>query len=342
MMNFVAASITSIAICVNSFGALCVTPEMIDFGLLSAESGAVERTITFENTGSEIMQLSLIGTTCACAEIQPFKQTIMPDTKREVVVVVDPKRSKRGRNLQRLLFASDQTDQAQIAVQAIWEIKRPVVDISPKKIDIHLLKQDLKVIGKQFKNSVYLVDSWDQRLELTSIETSPNLAACMYDMTYQCTKGVRIHVFRINIFLLPSTPVGPLNEWLRCITNHPKYPEITIPVAGIIQGSVKVFPKMVLFRNTNIDSNLNGKVISIVSGIENAKIRLGKIESKEPWLNIQPVDVSANKCELEIHPKLEALKTNHPNVLKGEITIEVMEPEHTVEKVKVIVLLGSV
>jgi len=310
----------------------------IDLGLLQTDK-VQRKVITISNRGNDSLNLDLRGSTCGCVSVEKYPKTVLAGRSEDIHLLIDPIGKQKGSQIQKLLFTTNDPARKEITITVLWRAGREDVNVSPTAIRVEVSRDDLLKSQGDSRNSIIIADFWSKRLNITNIETSTHLQTCFYDILFRCPAGGETHIFRLDTCLLPSTPVGPFNEWIRLRTNHPKFPIMTIPITGEVKGTISIEPSVLLYRDSTA-SGLEARRVKITTAKTDAKIKLGQTICPDRWIVAQNVSVSPQRIDIEVSLDPNALSTEEAKkrVLKSEMEISVLEPEKFSKKVEIIVI----
>jgi hypothetical protein len=74
----------------SKYPQLEVNPSTFDFGAINADDGIVSTTLKLKNTGSEILEILGVSTSCGCTSAEVDKETLQPGEETNLKVNFDP------------------------------------------------------------------------------------------------------------------------------------------------------------------------------------------------------------------------------------------------------------
>lgn len=277
--------------------------DSFNLGKLDPDGGIQKLRIQVWNTGTDMIQIDFVGSSCGCVKVESFEKNIRPNEKGEIVLALDPKETTTGQKVQRILFKTNDPEKPQLPIDLFYRVRLPEVAVSPKLINVDLSKSEIRASSGLSRNTVVVIDSWKKRLSITNIRTSPNIFTHFYDIMFSCPScpsGSEIHVIRFDSQLSSNLTVGPFNEWIKFSTNHPKYKSITVPVTGEVVSTVKVKPKTLIFHNIPEKQQLVTKTVTIEACGENETIEIEDIRCPDSWIGFEQIPINKRRVDLKI------------------------------------------
>ena len=117
--------------------------------------------------------------------------------------------------------------------------------------------------------------------------------------------------WRIDMTIQPDAAVGPLREFLVVKTNHPKQPEVRIPISGFVRPLMHLTPQVADFGKWEKPTEPREIELSLVNFGEDA-ITISGVESDVPGLTATTEATEAGR-RFKVKVKLE------PTAKKGEL-----------------------
>ena len=174
----------------------------------------------------EITRLESLG-----SHFLPELETLEPGKRFQLTVTV-PETVDPGRFQEALLLHSDDPDRPVIRI-AVNVLVKEDLSAFPERIDfgwlsLEKLKAQPAVIA--LLTQTILIRSRNDDFSVTSVESEHPF------LTVSRNPGNRAKVVQVDVGLDPEklTP-GPIGGVLTVATDHPRYPEIEIPLSGIVQ-----------------------------------------------------------------------------------------------------------
>ncbi len=314
----------------------------LNLGKLTDSSKVKKFSIPFYNNGTETLEIDFVKSRCNCVTIESFDKKISPGEKGEIVVAIDPSKSAEGQNTQILVLKTNDPNMQYSIANIYYRIKLGDVVFSPKAIKLTLSNKDARKSFGYPLNSVFVLDLWDKRLEISDINKSPHLMVDFFDIVHRCLQCERrgdVHLFRFDMRLTSDIPVGPISEWIGFTTNHPKYPMIKIPITGKVQSRIKVFPKVLLYRSLSTLDNLE-RNIQIIADSDSDILEIEQVRPLAQWLSVKKVRVDERRIDLNVLVdtlKAKAAKES-VGILKTTIILNITKPDVVEQHIEVMVL----
>jgi hypothetical protein len=304
----------------------------VDLGVLETGGQLYSERLNFKNEGTDSLEVRYIGSSCGCTRIKEIQDKIEPGDSGYIVIEVDPSKARSGVLSQRLLLETNDPENKALSIKVFSRTKLAEVELFPKKMSLQLTTTEVRNQQGNVKNKFFILDTWPGRLEIVDIETSKYVRTMMDDIVHRCELGGETHIIRFDTRLTNDLPTGRFHEWVKLKTNHPEYPEITIPIDGVVQSGLMISPKMIMLSKKNKKVLLRFSVDD-----EDKKVRVDEVKSKAAWLNIEKNEENSSNCvEYSVCVNEEYIKKQQTNFMQSEIHITFSEPEKGVRIVKVL------
>lgn len=301
-----------------------------DFGRIDRTGEVQKHVIEMFNVGDEDLEIKFMGASCGCLDVEQIDEKILPGEGGYIVLVIDPLRIGTGLKTQTLLLNTNDPQKEQVTIYIHYKAKLDEVAISPVKVNVELSKEDVRKSTGQSKNTIIVVDTWDKRLEIVDIQSSPNLTTSFYDILYRCPLGSEVHLFRFETKLSPTLPVGPFAEWITFTTDHPDYPFVTVPISGNIASGVKLIPQKLFIRNVEMEKQIT-KSIKVELSNKSERLEIGSIYSKDKWLKVEQIKIDEWTVMLKVNLDFKSIRsfytTSMPKFIKSQIQITIKKPD---------------
>ena len=319
-----------------------IEPGSIEFGNLTSTSKVQKRAFTVTNIGTTPLEFDFAGTTCRCTRVEAFDKNILPGHTREVVMAMNPAKGQKGWNSQTVFFSTSDPEHPLVSMNISWRMKLDDVAVAPEMINVELSHDEISNGLGNSHNSIVIYDTWEKRLEIKDIQTSAHLITGLYDITYRCPRGTQVHMYRFKTQLLPDTPVGSINEWLKFSTNHPAYTSITIPITGKILGTVKITPKMLIIKYDGTDKSALARTITIEDLGNSELLKVEEIIVDDPWISVTQIPVDKTRVDLKVSVDAHLIKpTQHSTrMMKSNIRLKIKNPNKQEETIRVLLFLN--
>jgi len=314
-----------------------VSSSTVDLGKLDRQGNVQKKTVSIKNTGMDPLDLRFQNSSCGCCYVDKYDKSIPAKSTGTIVLAVDPKQSARGQQKQVLLFSTSDPTNRQFPLYVSWSTNLGEVAVSPEQVILNLSKKEVRKSSPRTRVTVFVIDAWKTRLAIRDIQTSPHLITSFFDMVYRCPKGVETHIMRFEANILPDTPVGPMDEWIKFSTNHPQYPHFVIPIKGSISSDVRVQPKVLVFRDIVRGQHATSKNVQIEATESKSRVQVREIRTSAPWVRAETIRVTSSRTDVRIFLNEAALPAGR-RAQEAEVTVVMQEPEVFEEKIDVAVL----
>lgn len=254
------------------------------------------------NSGAADLQITDVRPACGCT-VASFDRVIAPGTRGHVHLEVDTTAFSGPIAKAATVLTNDPAlPTFQLTVQATVQ---PVIVVSPGYARFIFVQgapagmihqtlwaedgQDFKVLEVTPPNS-FMKASFH---EATKDELSPK------------GKGRQ---WRVELTLPSDAPVGALRDFLTVKTNHPKEPEIQVPVSGFVRPLLVLTPPTLDFREVTLDHPKTFTAAFVNYG--NAPITVQKTE-------VTVAGITAQTTEIESGHRFRVTLTFGPEIAKG-------------------------
>ncbi|MDX1503025.1 MAG: DUF1573 domain-containing protein [Thermoanaerobaculia bacterium] len=237
----------------------------------------IRRDFVIRNAGTAPLEITEVKPACGCT-VADYDEEIAPGASGKVTVVVKTT-SFRGPIAKAVtVFTNDpESPQAQLVVKANI---RTDIEVEPS------YARFVVVQGEEYPAAELELKAVDDRpfrvLEVASpvpfLETS--------------TSGEGSE-WTVRIELAQRAPVGPIADFVVITTDHPRQPEVRVPVSGFVRPPVVVIPQVYDFGRRKIEEPYPGKVQVKVVG--SGVVKLGEVTSSLPGVEAEVEEVEPGK-----------------------------------------------
>jgi len=306
-----------------------------DFGEIDEKSDSWIVEVPVFNAGSESLELLFHNSTCGCIEVMSYDKETLPGEVGFINIKVDPALGHSGHNEEIVTFKTNATNLPLFSITLVYSKGNIDILYSPRAIEFRITKEELLKKGQVNIGQIYIKDRWAEKLLIEKTEFSnPNFGYSSFDTIYTCPAGRQSHNIKFTFFVNSKIPVGIVNEKISLFTNHEKYPQIDIPVKGLIEPRVKITPKTIFLKNL-VPQQIMKRTILVKSTTDSLK--LGKVQIDHPWLKLTDVDVKDTQAIIFLEGKVpQKINASNEIIMKNEIKIEIEEPDPSVESVEVL------
>lgn len=311
-----------------------------DLGKLDPDGKINELHIAVANMGTDTLEIDFVGSSCGCITVESIDQKIYPGKNGRILLAIDPSKIGHGYKQQKLLFTTNDPNEKQVMIGVHYRTKLAEVAISPTAINVELSKEEMVRSKGLSRNTITVVDSWINRLEISDIRTSSHLTTSFYDILYRCPKGMEAHVLRFDTQLSRDLPVGSFNEWISFSTNHPKYPTMMVPLNGQVVSSIKVKPKILIIHAFPEKQTPLIKTVTIEVSRNDETLEIQDVRCSDTWIKVEQIPIDERKVSLSISIEQPTiyLSKGPPKIIKSIVLIKIKEPDLVEETVQILIL----
>ena len=278
------------------------------FNFGRAEEGTeVAHAFEFTNVGSTDLIIGKVDTTCGCTSAFVSANTIPSGGAGAVVATFDTSRRLGLQSYEVHVTRNDSvTPVVQLTISGVVMPRKVLV--SPRAVEFHTIRK-----GETPTREVYLFDPGHTDIQVADVVSDSPLITARVDSIGTREEFPR---YRVTLTLDASAPLGRLESKVTIHTNHPKEPEVEIPVSATIKAAVYFHPDL-LFLGI-VKKGQEGKGSIIVSTVGDRPLKIDKIDN--------PV----GHVSVEIIPQVQGreylitaiLKDTAPTgTIKGEIVV---------------------
>lgn len=312
-----------------------------DLGYLARDGQLQKFSMLIYNTGTKPLEIDFLGSSCGCIVLEKIDTNILPGKKGNIVIAIDPSKAGEGYKMQTLLLGTNDPENEQVAINVYYKIKPNDVAISPNSINVELSMEEMRTSTGRCKNSIIILDSWINRLEITNIQTSKHVATSFYDILYRCQRGSEVHIFRLETELLPSLAVGLFDEWISFTTNHPDCPFVKVPIKGEVLSNVKIYPR-VLISNISKNQKVRKNIKIEAQGSSNI-LCIDNLYVTDKWLQVEQQQINPKIVELIVSINLTKdileLQGVKGKLIKSKIHLFIKKPSEEEKIIDVLCFL---
>lgn len=259
-------------------GKIVFTSQVIDFGIIS-DDRKTDGEFTFTNTGSGPLEIIKATGSCGCTVPALAKNTYAPGESGTIKVQFDPNH-KRGPQTTTVTVTTNDESARSVNLTVKSDV-RPMVMADPQVLSLGEVKK-----GDARKMTVMVTSRKPDITIMGATPTTSSLQATVLPGVEAQVNGETVWKFPIEVSVVPSAPVGPLNASVAVRTNEAGR-IMNFTVQGEVLGDVAVNPARVQLQgitpgqalaSTVMLKSRNGKAFKI-TGVDEAPANpaVGKI-----------------------------------------------------------------
>ena len=207
-----------------------------------AQGEVVDVIFTIRNEGTEPLQIKAVRPTCGCT-VADYDKEIAAGGKGSVKAKLDTKDFSGPISKSILIMTNDPTEPTVSVV--IKSNVQPFVEVIPRPL------VRFNAVQREPMSEKIVVVSTDtsRSFKVTKVESSvPFLAAKVRRLEgADMVPAKPGDQYEVAVSLAEDAPVGPVSGSLTISTDHPKAPEVTVKVYGVVRSLVHVTPTQVEF-----------------------------------------------------------------------------------------------
>jgi hypothetical protein len=268
-------------------GQFAVAPEPVwDAGVIG-RGETVRHTFVIQNVGTETLYLREVRPACGCTVVS-YDEQILPGQTGKVAAELATE-DFRGPIAKDVTVLTNDPSNPLFTLTIKGEVQ-PWVDAQPGYFRF------VHVVGEPAPTGTQTVWSSDlPGLEITAAESPlPHLSLAVRPATEQERDPLgRGRQWAVVATLASDAPAGPLQGEVTLRTNHPRQPELVLPVAGFVKGVVQVSPPIADFGSFVASEPRRGSVI--VTNHGSAPVAILGAETDVPGLTAQVAEREKGK-----------------------------------------------
>jgi hypothetical protein len=209
------------------------------------------------NSGNDILKILAIQIRCNCLEALPYKKNISPGDSGVIDIKFETKGKSRGRSIQRVAVKTNDpiNPYTFLTLEAI--IQTPAKAI-PDKIFLGEVNR-----GNTIQRIITVNDTGYGTLKIEKV-TAPNgiyteILPATEDSLKKRSIPIKLTVKAIGSF-------GTFDKKIVIHTNATKYPDIEVPISGIITSEIMAFPQKIFFGQVKYNTTEKREVTLSYNG----------------------------------------------------------------------------
>ena len=293
---------------------------VVDVGQVS-RGETIEAEFVLENQGTGELVVRSVQPACGCT-VASFDEKIAPGGTGRVRATVDTKDLSGAIAKSITVLSNDPaTPRLQLTVKA--DVRAWVVAQPGYARFVHTQTQP----ASKTSLTVGSPDADDFRvLEVDS--PYPHVRATVREATATERLGeVQGRQWRIDVELAADAPVGPLRDFLVVRTNHPRQPELQIPLSGVVRPVLHLTPGAADFGELSLAGQAREVVLTLVNfgqapvevrsvatDVAGAQARFEEIEKGKRWKIVVQLTPEIAKGRVDGKLKVETSSSVLPHL----------------------------
>jgi hypothetical protein len=278
-----------------------VTEAVIDVGTV-ARGEAIEHDFEIANGGDTPLEIVEVKPTCGCT-VAEYDRSIAPGRTGRVRAVVDTARFRGPIAKSVRVFTNDAvTPEIELVIKADV---RSLIEVDPG------YARFVTVLGETREPSRQLVwPETEEDFEVLAVRSPYRFLEASFRPAREDERrsGREGRQWVVELELAPSAPLGPLADYVVVRTNHPRLPELQIPVSGFVRPVVAVVPAAVDFGRHDLAEPR--EVVVELTHLAEGSIALGTVASSLGGVAAALTPVEAGK-------RFRLVVTLEPGMAKG-------------------------
>ncbi|HYA02810.1 MAG TPA: hypothetical protein VEI04_06825 [Syntrophobacteria bacterium] len=228
-----------------------------------------------------------------------FDQAIPPGGVGKIVLTVKTE-GYQGRVNKTALVKSNDPRHESLSLSLSADIRAYVV-VEPARMAVLQ-----GVVGDDIRQVLRIRAGDGYPLELR--EPSSNMDQWL-DYKLLTKEGSHLYDLEVRSKSQTQTTVG---GYIRLVTNHPKTPELTVPVQLRVRPEFEVVPPVVAFGRVTVPSSPGEKVVRAITLVDNRgrDIRVRELDYNQKLFKATLMPFggdNASRCRIEVEPRLDRL-----------------------------------
>ncbi len=239
------------------------------------EGEPVSHIYKFKNTGSAVLHINRVRTSCGCTAALVSQKEIKPGESGEIKATFNTKRY-RGHQKKSIYVSSDDPKHSNLRLQLAVTVLT-AAHLSPRSVNFREVTR-----GGEASQTVQVIPDVTD-LKITGVSASPDLFQAKI---VSQPGGKDKEPGKIEITLNPQASVGRHSGSLIVKTDHPRAPQLTARLYARISGKLQYSPRMLLLTRPE-----ESKEIKLTYRGKN-ELQVSSLESTLPQVKVelQPVN----------------------------------------------------
>jgi hypothetical protein len=246
-----------------------VIPEKIkDTGTI-AQGEVVEVTFVIRNEGTEPLQIKAVRPTCGCT-VADYDKEIAAGAEGAVKAKLDTK-DFAGPISKSILIMSNDPSEPTVSV-VIKANVQPFVEVLPRP----LIRFNAVQLEPMSQKIVVVSTDTSRDFKVTKVEsTVPFLTTAVRRLgDNELVPDKPADQYEVTVAMANDAPVGPVSGNLTIFTDHPKAPQVTVKVYGVVRALVHVTPTQLEFGSVEAKARPGRNLIVINNRTGDAKMQV--------------------------------------------------------------------
>ncbi len=212
----------------------------------------------------------------------------------------------------------------------------PVVVFPAESITFNTVSNDESHTQKL---AVFSVDRPDMKITRLSNSRPAFFVASQVPLSPEECKHLKVKAGHTVILQMkPGMPIGRFADDLVIHTDHPRKPQITVPISGNVTGPISIIPDRVRIQNASSSQGAVRDVAIIVRGGTPTKFTVAHQPEK---VQVEITADSSTSQKGRYKMTVSVAPGTSPGPIEGEIVIKTDHPSASVLKVPVSILVSS-
>ena len=300
-----------------------VPQSVIDVGRVP-KGQDIDHTFEILNEGSAPLEIVRVKPTCGCTVVD-YDKVIGPGESGslEAKVVTSEFRGPIAKSIR--VFTND-TDNPEISLVVKADV-RAQIDVSPG------YARFVVVQGEEYGTREQIIWSPDHDLlEITRVESPFDYVEVSYRKLERGDSDYRSgsNRWQVDVTLDDDAPIGPMADYIRIATNHPRQKIVRIPVSGIVRPILAVTPQVADFGRR--DPSVEHEATLEIKNLGNMAVELANASTDIAGLEAEVESVEAGRL-FNVVLKLQAGMPK--GRFRGKVTVQTNSPKQPVLEIDV-------
>lgn len=253
-----------------------------DFGTVD-QTESVEHTYVLKNTGTVTLEISRIQPSCGCTVAEISEKNVPPGGESHITTRFSPA-GRNGPQHKAIVVYSNDPEQPQYTLTLQGNVGSAVF-VQPSQITMPRLEP-----GSQPTADVFVSSGDGTAFQVTAVEsTSSDLVAEVQQM--EEGKNYRVHL------ALKQPLEGNFSATVLVRTDHPRRPEIQIPVRFMATREVIVAPREITFDKPGDDAVSR---FVLVRNSDGTPVQIDHIEPPNPGVKVDTQPFGSNGIRIQM------------------------------------------
>ncbi len=296
---------------------------VVDVGRV-AKGEAIEHTFEIRNEGTAPLKIVRVKPTCGCT-VAKYDEVIAPGESGSLQARLDTSEF-RGPIAKSIRVFTNDAGNPELSLVIKADV-RAQIDVSPG------YARFVVVHGEKYGTRKQIVWSPDHpQLELTRATSPYDFVEVSYRKLEPGDSDYRkdSNRWQVDVTLAADAPIGPMADYVRLTTNHPRQKTVRVPISGIVRPILSVTPQVADFGRRDPSQEHQATL-----EIKNLSSMAVDVESATTDLEGLEAEVEAVEAGRLFNVVLTLAPGREKGRFRGKVTLKTTSPRQPVVEIDV-------